>query len=107
MKIAKLTKVAGKSGPNIGKNPLRGTEIDGFYVEKPTCGQSFTFYSRPLTPGATYRLITTSVVAIILPQERHPDAPLRFKTLNSAYELIPIEAPEWMKPLLQGLGFEE
>jgi hypothetical protein len=60
-------------------NNLRTNEIVGEFSYSPEVGHVFRFYSKPLDPDASIRVITTSSVQSINGQE--------FKTRNSTYRL--------------------
>jgi len=59
-RAAKLIRLA--AGEKKSGNPLRTSEIVGFFWEAPVTEESFTFYGESLTEGATVRIIQTSRV---------------------------------------------
>jgi hypothetical protein len=68
-------------------HPLRTDEVSGFYMDPPTVGDSFTFYSEPLNAEPGYvRVVKTSMVEEVFDGPRH----LTFRTENSTYLLSPV-----------------
>ena len=73
----KLTKLS------RNKNDLRTNSMEGVFSEPPTIGKRFAITGKPLTKGASIRLIDTSVVQSV---EEEEDG-WRFQTENSKYRI--------------------
>ena len=63
---------------------LRTDTVEGMCTNLPEVGMSFVLWSEPLTTGHHYRQVATSPVQSV--EVLSADV-LRFKTLNSIYEL--------------------
>jgi len=51
------------AGLNKSDNPLRTDIVEGFFADEPELGRSFRFFSNPLDPKMTGRVVITSAVA--------------------------------------------
>lgn len=67
-------------------NPLalRTQKVEGVMLLPPEEGSVFEMASESLTPGAAFRLVTTSLIQKVTVKEENRTV---FQTLNSEYEL--------------------
>jgi hypothetical protein len=77
-----------------GNYPLRNNGMEGIFSKFPETNLPFVLVGKPLTEGASSRVIRTSVIQSV-EEVYDDDNTLRkivFKTLNSTYELTEINA---------------
>ncbi|MBC7458190.1 MAG: hypothetical protein H7235_07935 [Bdellovibrionaceae bacterium] len=80
-----LKRLAIRSDAIVSDDPLRTSEVFGYFDNLPKAGNCFVIYSTPLDSSAgNVRIVTTSKIISI---EVLPRGLIRFATQNSFYEL--------------------
>lgn len=80
---------------------LRTDQVRGFFKKLPEVGESFLISSESLTEGKNVRLVRTSEVREVQSSLEGSFFSIRFKTLNSTYELS-VDALEVEQHLIGG-----